>query len=173
MPTELKDINERKALLRRIIPQLRIVTDPVYGERKGGLSWREYFRSHPEEAELLGYNKKSSKGDGRKSRIWNANNVVGRYLMKTEGIKPGTDRSNGTHAPLNAYKAEINTDEAAKQVATELQEMQDEIKSYKVELKNRLDIIDQLRTELDHAKQITFDLLLQLTEAKGRYAKKG
>jgi hypothetical protein len=76
----LKDIAERKALLRQIIPKLKIGQEATAKGRIGGLNWAEYFQLHPDEGQALGY--------GIDKQQWNANNVVGRYLIKTEGIRP-------------------------------------------------------------------------------------
>lgn len=88
MKIMLRHIDERKALLRTIIPKLHICRVAGSKARIGGLNWAEYFATNPEDAQSLGYFSDKKK--------WNANNVVAKYLMRTEGVRPG---SNGYTPP--------------------------------------------------------------------------
>lgn len=81
----IQDINERKDILRSIIPQLHLSTDNFGGKRRGGLNWKGFFDAHPLEAERLGYNEPNA---GKGGTIWAANNVLARSLMDKEGIEP-------------------------------------------------------------------------------------
>ena len=240
--TMLTDINERKTLLRQIIPKLEVVRAPRSSGQLPGLSWNDYFANNPEHAELLGYNNKD-----KDTSLWNANNVVGRWLMNKEGIKPGkasngTSRTKGNSLSLQDRKAvikEIINDvpltsarrgkgaqrdfrtyfdghpeqaallgygtnprlwarnlrltekidprknkalvpytvdtQAIAQDVAELEQkaevvrqvqLEAEVKHLKGQLKANEVILNQLRTEMDEARSITFELLIQLRRAK-------
>lgn len=239
----LRDISERKVVLRRIIPQLHIIRQASGRSRVGGLNWNKYFQQHPDDAALLGY--------GTDKQMWNANNVVGRYLMRTEGVQPGSNgtamrmepivttgvlltgleerrallakiiphvnRNEGKHGqgqlawfayfkehpddatalgydirerrpkvwaanlrmtqnkefedikqgkgPLLPYKVEtLEPDTAAKELAHKLQAQQDRIKQLVEELRESEAKLDECRSQLNKAKEIVFDLTMQIRE---------
>lgn len=75
----LTDAVERKALLTTIVPQLETW--------RGGSSfdWGKYFESHPEESSKLAYAIKHTKHG---KRIWDANNVMARAMVRVRLGKP-------------------------------------------------------------------------------------
>lgn len=68
--TKSLGLGERKSLLGGIIETLQ--TDNATGK----LDWANYFKVHPEHAAQLGY------APGTVSKLWNANNMLARFLMK-------------------------------------------------------------------------------------------
>lgn len=130
---------ERKNLLNNIIQ---------VAPREGTMiKWKEYFAGHPDEAKQLGYD------SGGKSPEWNRNNVLARHL---QGRVKGRSKKKWK-AKLKPYKVKLNDIEPTPQPEQDL----------KAKLKVAEAHIVELRQELDDAKDIAYELLLQLKRAKG------
>src|SRR6516164_7170616 len=76
MTNVLTDLNERRALLRSIIPKVPVATKSGKTARKGGLMWEEYFKEHPDQAHLLGYDVRKTQ-----TRIWATNAQLYRWIV--------------------------------------------------------------------------------------------
>lgn len=145
------DIEERKALLRRIMPL--VPRSEAGGRMNGSLNWKTYFAEHPEHAKALGY------GDKARPRIWAAN------LRMTQ--EPELRRLVEEPGALVPYKVEtIDTNEAAERVASELTTLKTQLRELRDQLREMETLNANCRAELDGAKDIIFELSMQLRDRK-------
>jgi len=165
--------------LRQIIPQIEVATFSDKTNRKGSIMWMDWFAAHPDHARKLGY----TPGRHGSGTPWAANNVLASALIRKEGIRPKGRLPGSRYEKRPYYKKGLtlkpyqvtpqnglHTPEVQKDIAElqeqAYQEVKAEVKSLREELKAQQATMERLRAELIEAKDVTFELLIQLQRAK-------
>jgi len=148
--TLLTDPGQRRTLLQQIsrnVPKSRTT---------GQQSWKLYFEQNPTESVMLGYDQIKTN-----PKLWAAN------LRMTHQRNFKKELRNGDlHIPGFATEAPEMQKDIADLQEQAYQECKAENKNLREQIKSQQVKEDRLRAELIEAKDVTFELLIQLQRAK-------